>query len=103
MAAGSRWPWWCATNTPLMSARCWPKRSTPLRVAATLSRFRVVTKEIASVGARDEDEVEGDVPDPPSLTSANDDESSGGETRTLNLAGLFKDNLELRFSRDKSS
>jgi hypothetical protein len=30
--------------------------------------------------------VEGEVLDLPPLTSANDDESSGGETRTLNLA-----------------
>ena len=26
------------------------------------------------------------------------EESSGGETRTLNLAGLFEENLDLRFS-----
>ena len=32
-------------------------------------------------------EVEGEVLDLPPLTSENDDESSGGETRTLNLAG----------------
>jgi len=37
-------------------------------------------------GARDEGVVEGEVLDLPSLTSGNDDESSGGETRTLNLA-----------------
>ena len=34
----------------------------------------------------DDTEVEGEVLDLPSLTSENDDESSGGETRTLNLA-----------------
>ena len=37
-------------------------------------------------GARDEGEVEGEVLALPPLTSQNDDESSGGETRTLNLA-----------------
>ena len=31
--------------------------------------------------------MEGEVLDLPPLTSENDDESSGGETRTLNLAG----------------
>ena len=36
--------------------------------------------------ARDERVVEGEVLDLPPLTSANDEESSGGETRTLNLA-----------------
>ena len=49
-------------------------------------------------GARDEREVEGEVADLPPLTSTNDAESSGGETRTLNLAGLFRDNLDLHFS-----
>jgi hypothetical protein len=37
-------------------------------------------------GARDEGEVEGEVLELPPLTSENDEESSGGETRTLNLA-----------------
>ena len=37
-------------------------------------------------GARDEDEVEGEVLGLPPLTSTNENESSGGETRTLNLA-----------------
>ena len=37
--------------------------------------------------ARDEGEAEGEVVAPPTLTSANDEECSGGETRTLNLAG----------------
>ena len=37
-------------------------------------------------GACDEGEVEGEVLDLPPLTSKNDEESSGGETRTLNLA-----------------
>ena len=37
-------------------------------------------------GTRDEGEVEGEVLDLPPLTSTNDKESSGGETRTLNLA-----------------
>ncbi len=37
-------------------------------------------------GARDEVETEGEVLDLPSLTSENDEKSSGGETRTLNLA-----------------
>ena len=34
----------------------------------------------------------------PPLTRENDGKSSGGETRTLNLAGLFEDNLDLRRS-----
>ena len=34
----------------------------------------------------DEEDVEGEVVDLPPLSSQNDDESSGGETRTLNLA-----------------
>jgi len=34
--------------------------------------------------AHDDPEVEGEVLDLPPLTSTNDDESSGGETRTLN-------------------
>jgi len=38
-------------------------------------------------GARDEGEVEGEVLDLPPLTSEIEEESSGGETRTLNLAG----------------
>ncbi len=37
-------------------------------------------------GARDEGQGEGEVLDLPPVTSTNDDESSGGETRTLNLA-----------------
>jgi hypothetical protein len=37
-------------------------------------------------GARDERQVEGEVVELPPLTSENDEESSGGETRTLNLA-----------------
>ena len=37
-------------------------------------------------GVRDEVETEGEVLDLPSLTSENDEKSSGGETRTLNLA-----------------
>jgi hypothetical protein len=37
-------------------------------------------------GARGEDEGEGEALDPPPLTSENKEESSGGETRTLNLA-----------------
>ena len=36
--------------------------------------------------ARDEGEVEGEVLDLPPLTSENDEQCSGGETRTLNLA-----------------
>jgi hypothetical protein len=32
----------------------------------------------------------------PPLIRENDAKSSGGETRTLNLAGLFEDNLDLR-------
>ena len=36
--------------------------------------------------AHDDAEVEGEVLDLPSLTSTNDEECSGGETRTLNLA-----------------
>ena len=45
----------------------------------------MVRKEIARV-ARDEGVVEGEVLDLPPMTSENEDESSGGETRTLNLA-----------------
>ena len=37
--------------------------------------------------ANDDPEVEGEVIALPPLTSANDEECSGGETRTLNLAG----------------
>jgi hypothetical protein len=37
------------------------------------------------------------------LTSENGVESSGGETRTLNLAGLFNVNLELHISSDNSA
>jgi hypothetical protein len=37
-------------------------------------------------GARDEGEVEAEVMELPPLTSENDEGSSGGETRTLNLA-----------------
>ena len=37
-------------------------------------------------GARDEGETEGEVLELPPLTSENEEESSGGETRTLNLA-----------------
>ena len=36
--------------------------------------------------AHDDPEVEGEVLEVPPLTSRNEDESSGGETRTLNLA-----------------
>jgi hypothetical protein len=36
--------------------------------------------------ARDDPEVEGELLDLPPLTSENEEESSGGETRTLNLA-----------------
>ena len=38
-------------------------------------------------GARGEGGVEGEVLGLPSLTSENDEKCSGGETRTLNLAG----------------
>jgi hypothetical protein len=37
--------------------------------------------------AHDDQQVEGEVIDLPPLTSRNDGNSSGGETRTLNLAG----------------
>jgi hypothetical protein len=40
--------------------------------------------------SRDEDEREDELLDLPPLTSTNDDECSGGETRTLNLAGPLK-------------
>jgi integrase len=48
-----------------------------------------ITKDLERDRARsahDDPEVEGEVLDLPSLTSENDVESSGGETRTLNLA-----------------
>ena len=42
-------------------------------------------------------EVKGEVLRLPPLTSENEEKCSGGETRTHNLAGLFRDNLDLRF------
>jgi hypothetical protein len=40
--------------------------------------------------ARDQPEGEGEVLDLPPLTSTIDEECSGGETRTLNLAGALE-------------
>ena len=43
---------------------------------------------------RDEGVVEGEALDVPSLARENDDESSGGETRTLNLAAAPDEDSE---------
>ena len=44
------------------------------------------TESVRARSAHDDPEVEGEVLDLPPLTSGNDEECSGGETRTLNLA-----------------
>jgi hypothetical protein len=44
-------------------------------------------ESVRARSAHDDPQVEGEVLDLPSLTSGNDEECSGGETRTLNLAG----------------
>ena len=52
-------------------------------------QHRPLTHELSgdrARGVRDEGEVEGEVLELSPLTSANGEESSGGETRTLNLA-----------------
>jgi hypothetical protein len=60
----------------------------------TSSRSSAALKEDGALGARSEGEVESEVPDPPRLTSTNDEECSGGETRTLNLAGALDEDPE---------
>ena len=47
--------------------------------------------------ARNKDEPEAECATT-ALTRENEAKSSGGETRTLNLAGLFEENLDLRRS-----
>ena len=77
----------CAMNTPPKSVmRSSPRNSTPSRVAAISFRSRAVTKEIARAERAAKMRGEGEVVDLPPLSSGNEDESSGGETRTLNLA-----------------
>ena len=65
-------------------------------VPLTRGGIAIALRKVVSIGiefesdrarrARDEGEAEGGVVARPSLTSTNDEECSGGETRTLNLA-----------------
>jgi hypothetical protein len=85
VAAGNRSPWWCATSTHRGARRIARPSAQSLRRDRTWCRSEHFTKEIAHV-ARTTTEGERGAGRSPPLTSENDEESSGGETRTLNLA-----------------
>ncbi len=59
-------------------------------MGTTSCHSRGNSQEIAHMRRGNEGEVDGEVLELPSLTSENEEESSGGETRTLNLSELVR-------------
>jgi hypothetical protein len=62
----------------------------PYTLPENVVPISTVSESVRARSAHDEGEVEGEVLDLPSLTRGNDEECSGGETRTLNLAGALE-------------
>jgi hypothetical protein len=63
----------------------------PYTLIENVVPISTIAESVRARSAHDEGEAQGEVVALPALTSGNDEECSGGETRTLNLAGPLEE------------